>query len=463
MSGRKVRRIGFVKALLRGWLGVGLEQEGSGIDYSLPSSGEVVRPQSALTQAAVLACTRLLAQTVATLPLGMYERTSAGRVPADDLQVARVIAMRPNPDMSAVVFWETLIGQAVLIGNGFARKLRVGDRIVGLELMSADRMTWRRLAGGEYEYTLIDRGGMRKIVPAADVFHVPGFTLWGKFGLPVVQYGAEVFGSSIAANKAASSMFKNGLINSVYFKMERVLTKKQREEFRGNLLELTGAINAGKSPLLEGGMDAGHLGMNPDDAQLLESRGYSAEEICRWFGVPPTMIGLTDKASSWASSAEALNLWFLQYSLAPWLKRIEQAIWKDLLSTAEQARYYAEFSVEGLLRSNTAGRTAFYTSALQNGWMNRDEVRRLENLPQIAGGGGAIFTAQSNLLPLDQLGQANTSGAQNAQDALKAWLGLTGEPPGVSVNVDARAMKTVTRPVRDARGMIIETVTEVVQ
>lgn len=165
-------------------------------------------------------------------------------------------------------------------------------------------------------------------------------------------------------------------------------------------------------------MEVGTVGINPDDAQLLESRVFSIEEVCRWFGVPPSMIGCTDKASSWASSSEQLNLWFLQYGLRPWLKRIEQAIWLQLLTPAEQLRYYAEFNVEGLLRADTQSRTNFYSTALQNGWMNRNEVRRLENLPVIDG--GEIFTAQSNLLPLDQLGAGIDSPAAKA--ALLHWL-----------------------------------------
>jgi phage portal protein BeeE len=130
------------------------------------------------------------------------------------------------------------------------------------------------------------------------------------------------------------------------------------------------------------------------------------------------MIGATDKASSWASSSEQLNLWFLQYGLRPWLKRIEQAIWSSLLTPVEQMKYYAEFSVEGLLRADIAGRTAFYASALQNGYLNRSTVAMLENLPAIPG--GDVYTVQSNLIPLDQLGTGVESQAVRA--ALMHWL-----------------------------------------
>ena len=150
-----------------------------------------------------------------------------------------------------------------------------------------------------------------------------------------------------------NSTFKNGLLPTTYFSLERVLRPEQREEFREGLQGLSGSLNAGKAPLLEGGMKAETIGINPVDAQLLESRNFSVEEVCRWFGVPPSMVGGGDKASSWASSSESLNLWFLQYGLRPILKRIEMAIWDQLITPAEQVQLYAEFSVEGLLRDKT--------------------------------------------------------------------------------------------------------------
>jgi len=353
----------------------------------------------------------------------MYERQADGsRRPADNLQVAQLVAVSPNADMTAVVFWESIIGQALLLGNGFGEKKFLGTRLVAIELLNAERLTWRRLPAGDYEFRYVGLDGQNRVIPEAAIFHIPGFTLWGRFGMSVIRYGAEVLGSALASNEAANATFKNGLMKTIYFKMERVLNPKQREEFRDNLAGIRGSLNAGKQPLLEGGMDVGETGINPDDAQLLESRVYSTEQICSWFGVPPSMIGSTDKASSWASSSEQLNLWFLQYCLRPWLKRIEQAIAVQLLTAAERTRYFAEFSVEGLLRADTAARAAFYASALQNGYMNRDTVARLENLPKPTG--GDVYTVQSNLVPVDQLGQ-QPAAASTALDAIKAWLGIS--------------------------------------
>lgn len=414
-----------VKEMVRGWLGIGPDdgQSGGGSVIVDAAAGVTVSARKALSLAAVWSCTRLISQTIATLPLGMFERQADGsRKPADDLQIAKLLAIEPNADMSAVVFWESIIGQALLMGNGFGEKKRIGQRVVAIDLLNSERLTWKRKAGGGYEYRYVEANGKARTLSDADVFHLPGFTMWGKFGMSVIRYGAEVFGSALAGNQAANSTFKNGLQPTTYFKYANFLKKDQRDAFDSKVDRLRGSLNAGKQPLLEGGIDVGEIGINPDDAQLLESRIYSKEEICSWFGVPPSMIGTTDKSSSWASSAEQLNLWFLKYTLRPWLKRIEQAIWSQLLTPAERNRYYAEYQVEGLLRADTAARTAFYASALQNGYINRDTVANLENLPKPVG--GEIYTVQSNLVPVDQLGKTAPTSAAAASDAIKAWLGI---------------------------------------
>ncbi|MDU4094016.1 MAG: phage portal protein, partial [Pantoea sp.] len=172
----------------------------------------------------------------------------------------------------------------------------------------------------------------------------------------------------------------------------------------------TGSRNAGKIMVLEGGLKYQNVTMNPEAAQMLESRAFSIEEICRWFRVPPFMVGHADKQSSWASSVEGMNLQFLTNTLRPLLVNIEQEIARCLLDGDDDL--FAEFSVEGLLRADSAGRAAYYTTALQNGWMSRNDVRRLENMPPIEG--GELYTVQLNLTPLEDLKQ-NSKAAQAAQ------------------------------------------------
>lgn len=418
------KRPGRIKAAVLDWLGItGTLTDNDWWNNAAISShsGQSISHESALQLSAVWACARLISETISTLPLSMYERTTTGKRVARDHPLQMVIHDQPNPDSTASVFWESTIAAMLLRGNAHAEKMVAGNRIVGLVFLDPRRLNISKNSAGSNEYRYTQSNGRQRTIPPERIWAVPGFSLDGKCGVSVISYGAQVFGAAQAADHAASKTFANGLMQTVYFKMERVLTKEQRAEFRTNLQEISGAINAGKSPLLEGGMAADTLGINPSDAQLLESRGFSVEEICRWFRVPPFMVGHSEKSTSWGTGIEQQMIGFLTFTLAPWLRRIEQAISKDLLTPAERQRFYPKFSVEGLLRADSAGRSAFYTAMVNNGVLTRDEVRELEDREPM-GGNAAVLTVQSAMTTLDGIGQATDANAARA--GLRAFLGL---------------------------------------
>ena len=142
--------------------------------------------------------------------------------------------------------------------------------------------------------------------------------------------------------------------------------------------------------------------MNPADAQMLENRSFNVEDICRWFRVPPFMVGHTEKSTSWGSGLEQQGQGFATYTLKPYLDRIESAIQKKLIPVKDQFTYFAEFNLDGLLRADAEGRAKSYATGLQNGYYSRDEVRAKENMGKIPG--GDVYTVQANLLPLDKIG-----------------------------------------------------------
>jgi len=363
---------------------------------------------------AVYACTRLIAQRIATLPLNLYRTTEAGREFERKHPLSRLLRQKPNATMTAPVFWEAVVSSILLQRGAYLEPRRqAAGGMASIEFLHPCRITRQ---GDKYRYT--EKNGTIREIGADKVTYIPAFTTDGECGISVIEYGLEVIGSAIAANKAASATFKNGLLPTTYFKFPKVMRPDQRTEAREAIGVISGAVNAGKPAILEAEMDVGTIGINPNDAQLLESRNASVEDVCSLFGVPPTMIGRGDKASSWASSSENLNLWFLQYTLMPWMRRIEMSIWDGFLTPAEQLDLYAEYNFEGLLRGDSAARSNFYASALQNGWMNRNTVARMENMPEIPG--GDIYTVQSNLVPLDKLGATDDAGA--IRSALMNWL-----------------------------------------
>ncbi|MFV0673655.1 phage portal protein [Variovorax sp. tm] len=389
------------------------------IDRSMASeAGVEVTPKTVMQLDAVWSCVRLISETIATLPLGMNERTSAGKRPAPQHGLHFVIHDQPNVDSTASVFWEAMVAAMLLRGAGRAEKLYVGPQLVGLSFLDPNKLVCNRDQDGRKRWYYPRPNGEQREIPEARIWTIPGFTLDGVNGVSVISYGAKVFGNAIAADKAAAQTFKNGLLQTVYYKISQFLKPEQRTDFKKNL---AGSVERGEAPLLEGGTDVGTIGIKPSDAQLLESRGFSVESICRWFRVPPWMVGHTEKSSSWGTGIEQQMIGFLTFTLGPWLKRIEQAISKDLLSPADRLRFYPKFAVEGLLRADSAGRASFYGAMVNNGILTRDEVRELEDREPM-GGNAAVLTVQSAMTTLDALGAQGD--ANQAKAALRALLGF---------------------------------------
>lgn len=419
-----------IRSALMDWMGVplSLRSEAFWSEWAsrTSASGQNVNYQSMMTLSSVWSCVRLISETLSTLPLKLYRDTPTGRVEAKEHPLYNILLKMPNPDVIASVHWEAQVAAMLMRGAGRAEKLMFNGRVVGLEFLDPVRLNRTRNPDGTYTYTYKDLDGTSRTIPESRIFQLPGFTLNGIDGLSAIQYGYNVFGNALAADTAAGKTFDNGLMPTVYFYMDRVLKESQRQEFRDNTVgKITGALNAGTPPLLEGGMKAGQLGINPTDAQLLESRSFSVEEVCRWFRVPPWMVGHTGNGSTkWGTGMEQELLAFLTFTLRPWLTRIEQGVYKDLLSPAERNTYYAAYDLADFLKADSAARSAFYSVMVNNGIMTRDEVRKAENLP-LMGGNADVLTVQSALVPLDKLGDASTaSPAETALSALARYLGV---------------------------------------
>lgn len=421
----KTKKPGRIRSALLTWLGVpvGLLDHEFWATLSASggeSAGQAVNERTILSLSAAWACTRLISETIATLPLKLYRKTSDGRVAAEDHPLYTILHAAPNRESTAAQYWESKIAATLLRGTSFSERIQVGNRLVGLKFLAPDRLRGVKDANGNIRVKYVEDDGSESEIPEERLFRLPGFSLDGKWGLSVIKYGAGIFGTALAANAAASSTFEKGLAPTVAFKIDRVLKSEQRAEFRTMLKTISGAINAGESPLLEAGMDAKEIGITPSDAQLIESRGFSVEEICRFFRVDPTLIGHGDKASNWGTGLEQKMIGFLTFTLGPWIRRIEQAVNKDLLTTAERERgYYVEFSLEGLLRADSAARGAFYSQMVNNGIYTRDEVRVRENLPR-RGGNADVLTVQTAMAPLDSVGAQSDS--ERVRAALAAWL-----------------------------------------
>lgn len=403
---KSLKKPGRVKAALLDWLGVPIDLMNDDFWKLFANNnvaGQVVNEKTVMQLSAVWSCVRLIAETISTLPLQIYERTPTGRRTASTHPLYDIIHTQPNADSTATVFWEAMIVAMLMGGNGIAEPKYIGPKLIALNFLNPCRLSCSRVKGKrQYRYTNAD--GTQRTLTEAQVFRIPGFTMDGDWGVSSVVYGSGVFGSALAAANASNSTFEKGLLPTVAFSLPGKLSPKDRDDFRDMVKRISGALNAGESPVLENGLTGAALGINPIDAQLLESRNFSVEEICRWFRVPPWMVGHTQNSTSFGTGIEQQMIAFLTFTLRPWLTRIEQAINMNLLSPVDKTKFYAEFNVEGLLRADSVGRAQLYKIMTDGGMETRDEVRERENLPPM-GGNAAVLTVNSATMPLDKIGQ----------------------------------------------------------
>jgi HK97 family phage portal protein len=373
-------------------------------------AGEYVGGELALSLSAVWACVNLIAGTCATLPFMVYRTGANGaRTVMGDHPLYRLLHDSPNYDQTAVDFWEFMFASLELQGNAFARVTRTGSKVSGLHPIAPQIVGVRRRNDGVIEYRWSE-DGKSYVETDATMLHIRGFGGNPLGGMSTLRFGRNAFSLARAIDRAAGATFKNGLRPSGLMTFKNFLNDQQREIAEKNLAEkFAGAMNAGRPMVLEGGSTWSSLSINPEDAQMLQSRGFSVEEVCRFFGVPPFMVGHTEKTTSWGTGLAEQVLGFQKFTLRRRLKRIEQAVAKQMLTPADIGNgIVVEFNLEGLLRGDSAARASFYTSGLSGGWITINEVRALENLPPVPG--GDVPRMQSQNVPITQAGVGHNGG-----------------------------------------------------
>lgn len=319
-------------------------------DSGLAHSGAVMGLSTAW------ACVRLVSGAISSLPLMAYEATPAGRIAATRHPLYRLLHHRPNTDQTAVNFWQFMSASVELHGNAYSEIVRAPDgRTIALKPPFAPELVRpRRTRFGAIEYELT--GTDRRTIPQDSMLHVRGFGGDPLGGLSTIAYGRNTFGLATALERSSAAIFRNGVRMSGVVQTDMVLTPEQRINAERLINdELAGADNAGRARLFDNGMKWQQLTINPDDAQMLESRAFSVEEVCRFFSVPPHMIGHKAGENNWG--IEQLSISFVQFTLRERLKNIESTLEEQLLSPQERsAGMRIEFNLEGLLRGDSAAR-----------------------------------------------------------------------------------------------------------
>ena len=323
-------------------------------------TAESVSVTSVMGLSTAWACVNLLAGTMASLSLDMNRKDERQvRIPSPEHPLQRVLN-DPNADQTGIDFWEQMHLALELWGNAYARIDRNGGVITALTPVRPEVMQVERMRSGALRYTWYDDG--RNQVGEDDILHIRGNGGDPMGGMSTIAWNRNTFGSAQAIERAAGKTFANGIRSSGAFVAERDLTPEQMAQASERIdQKYVGAMNAGRPMFLNNGLKYVPISFKPEEAQMLESRGFSVEEICRVFGVPPFAVGHTEKVTSFGSGLEQQLLWFQKTALRKRAKKVEQSIRKQLLSPEDRrAGYGVSHNFEDFLRTDTKARAEFY-------------------------------------------------------------------------------------------------------
>ncbi len=350
------------------------------------TSGITITEQTALRSAAVYACVRVLAESVASLPLITYQRTPIGKQRAVNHALYPLLHDMPNSEMTSFEFREAMMGHVLLWGNAYA-EIELNNRgdVMALWPLRPDRMQVARNAAGDlvYRYQMPDNS--YTVFPQSLIFHLRGLSSNGIVGYSPIQMARNAIGLSLATEEFGSRFFSNGARPGAVLQHPGNLGDKAYERLKTSWSEQhQGLSNAQRVAILEEGMKIESIGVPPNDAQFLETRKFQLEEIARIFRVPLHKVGDLEHATF--SNIEQQELGFVVDSLRSWLVRIEQAITRDLIGPLERRSIFVEFLIDGMLRGDQQSRYTAYATGRQWGWLSVNDIRRLENMNEIEEG-----------------------------------------------------------------------------
>lgn len=362
------------------------------------AAGEQLTPETALKSPTVFSIVNLVRRTMGQLPIDVIRRSGNRREPDPNHPVARLLNNRPNRWQTPYQF-KALIGTRLMLqGNYYAQKLMAGDKVVELNPLAVPSVTPEQLDNGAISYKVNLLSGQPVVLPQAKMLHIRDMSCDGIVGASPVEKVRESIALEIAAEKFGAAFFGSGAIPSgilshpAYFKDEAA-----RLEFKRSWRELFGAKGREKrgTAVLEGGLTFTSTQINNEQSQFLETRTKQREIIAGAWGIPPHMIGALERATF--NNIEHLSLEYVIYFLTPLLTNIEQQFAADLLTEADRNLYQIKFNVAALLRGDQRTRAETLAIKRQNGIINANEWREIEDMNPIEGPEGDVYLAQTNM------------------------------------------------------------------
>lgn len=380
-------------------------------------SGATFTPEGAMRVATAYRCANILASAVKSMPLDFKRRTdSKKRIDADDHPLWPVLQVKPNSWQTPSEFKSMMQLSVLLRGDGFALKVWSLGKIKALIPLMPGSVRVTQNADLSLKYVYTNRSGSTVDLTQHDIFHLRGMSLDGIRGVSVVGHAAEELGLSIQASKYASKVFKNGAVPGGTLSHPKELNQGEIDRLKASLEEFRGADNAQKLLILEDGMKYDRIAMSSVDAQLLQIMELTQYDIAMRFGVPPHLLGLTSKTTSWGSGIEQIGSAFVAYTLQDHLTMWAESIRRDLLGT-DDPTIYVRFNPAGLIRGDIKTRYAAYAVGRQWGWLSVNDIREKEDMDPVEG--GDVYLQPTNMVPA----------GSDAAAAMAMMLGHNGGPP----------------------------------
>ncbi len=387
---------------------------GQGIPFFFgrTTSGKPVNEKTAMQCTAVYACVRILAESIASLPLNVYSyNEDGGKTLETKHPLYKVLHDEPNPEMTSFTFREVLMSHLLMYGNAYAQIIRDGaGRVLSLYPLLANCMDVERNEKGQLQYIYTrnsdenpnykDMGQI--VLKYEDVLHIPGLGFDGLVGYSPIAMAKNAVGMTIAADEYGATFFKNGANPGGVLEHPGVLKNPDKVRESWNSV-YQGSNNAHRVAVLEEGMHFNPISLKPEEMQFLETRKFEIEEIARLYRIPPHLIQDLEHATY--SNIENQSLEFVKYTLDPWIVRWEQALKKALLLPSEKGEYAIKLNVDGLLRGDYKSRMEGYSIGIQNGFMSPNDCRKLEDLNPIADEeGGNLYLINGAMCKLKDAG-----------------------------------------------------------
>lgn len=380
--------------------------------YYSTASAVPVTIDTALQLSAVWACVKLIAECIGSLPIKIYDVDSKGvRTLNTEHPLAKLFAGKMNQWQTRQEFFETIAYQSVLLGNDYSMIARNGKKeIIAITPLMTPQMDVTLDVDGNILYSYTD-GQNKKIFAPESIWHNKTFGN-GVIGLSPLSYARNSLGIAQAAEQAVTKIYKNGGKPSGVLMLDKILTETQRAQMKKVFAELSEG-NDDRLFVLEAGMKYQQVSLSPNDIELLASRKFQVEDICRFHGVPSVLVNDMSGATAWGSGIETIIQGWYKLGLRPYLERYQASMKARLLTPEERVRMDIEFDLEELLQPSFAERVKTGKEAVQGGLLMPNEWRESEGKSPAQGGNRLLV--QQQMIGLDKIDDVQRGGAGNAQ------------------------------------------------